>query len=492
MNARLEFVNKYRLLIISILIVSVFTHLWNVDGFPDIFFDEGIYMHRAMHVLNGLGPQEGSFYDHPFFGQTFLAVILGFIGYPSSLHSSGDTNSIAILYTIPRIIMGLLAVADTFLIYKIAGKRYGQKVALVSAVLFSVMPISWIFRRILLDSILLPFLLLSIWTALQSKNSKHITGLVLLSGICLGLAVFTKIPAFTTIPLVGGIIFFSNTKRFKLLALWIIPVILIPSLWPVQSIEAGHFNYWMHDVFYFQTHRVGGADLNVISKEFADMDPVLFGLGIAGIGFAVIRRDYLILGWFAPFVVFLYFIGYNQYFYWIPVIPVMCIAAGVLITKSFEKIPKRKISKDGMIVFVLGICAFGMIGLVQLISTDMTSAEYSATSFVVNQSIGNDTTILASPTYTWIFSNVFHKNNVPLDYSQILFEPINTTKVVLVADPHYMVDFNRGRQIVDMYNSTQLVATFDDDISKYFTDHYPYQSLRSTVEGIHIEIREKN
>ncbi len=492
LNARLESANKYHLLIISILIASAFTHLWNIAGFPDIFFDEGVYMRRAMHVLNGLGPQEGSFYDHPLFGQTFLAGILGSIGYPNSLHSSGDTNSIATLYTIPRIIMGLLAVADTFLIYKIAGKRYGQKVALVSAVLFSVMPISWIFRRILLDSILLPFLLLSIWAALHSKDSKHVTWLVLLSGICLGLAVFTKIPAFTTIPLVGGIVFFSNAKRFKLLALWIIPVILIPFLWPVQSMEAGHFNYWMHDVFYFQTHRVGGFDLNSISKAFADMDPVLFGLAAAGIGFAAIRRDYLILGWFAPFVIFLYLIGYNQYFYWIPVIPVMCIAAGVLIVKSFEKIPKRKISKDGMVVFVLGVCAFGMIGLVQLISTNMTSAEYSATSFVVNQSIGNDTTILASPTYTWIFSDVFHKNNVLIDYSQILSEPINTTKVVLVADPHYMVDFNRGRQLADMYNSTQLVATFDDGISRYFTDHYPYQSLRHTTEGTHIEIREKN
>jgi hypothetical protein len=122
----------------------------------------------------------------------------------------------------------------------------------------------------------------------------------------------------------------------------------------------------------------------------------------------------------------------------------------------------------------------------------MTNAEYSATSFVINHPIDNDTSILASPTYTWIFSNVFHKNNVPLDYSQILKTPVNTTKVILVADPHYMVDFNRGRQIVDMYNSTQLVATFNGDISKYDTSHYPYQSLDSTTEGQYIEIRTRN
>ena len=122
--------------ILSILIIlglSAFTHIWNVAGFPDIFFDEGVYMRRAMHVLNGLGPQEGSFYDHPFFGQIFLAGILAVIGYPQSLNPSGDLNSISLLYLVPRLIIGTLAVVDTFLIYKISYKRYGQNVALISA-----------------------------------------------------------------------------------------------------------------------------------------------------------------------------------------------------------------------------------------------------------------------------------------------------------------------------------------------------------------------
>ncbi len=492
MNVKLQLNNKYHIIIISILVVSAFSHLWNVANFPDVFFDEGVYMRRTIHVLNGLGPQEVPFYDHPFFGQIFLAGVLGSIGYPQSLNSSGDVNSISILYLVPRIIMGLLAVADTFLIYKIAGKRYGQKGALVSAALFAVMPISWIFRRILLDSILLPFLLLSIWAALCSKDSRHSSLLVLLSGISLGLAIFTKIPAFTMMPLVGSIVFFTNNRRFKMLVLWLIPVILIPLLWPLQSIEVGQFNDWVHGVFYFQTHRTGGADLDTISKSFVQIDPVLFWFAIAGIGFAAIRRDYLILGWFVPFVVFLYMIAYNQYFYWIPVIPVMCIASGVLIVKLFEKIPKRKMSQVSLTVFVLSVCIFGMANLVQVINTNMTSAEYAATSFVVNQPIDSDTSILASPTYTWIFSDVFHKKNVPLDYSQILTVPVNTTKVLLVADSHYLVDFNRGKQIGEMYNSTRLVATFDGDVSKYNTSHYPYQILDSTGEGNHIEVRMKN
>ncbi len=55
-------------------------------GFPDIFYDEGIYMRRTMHVLEGLGLQESYFYYHPFFGQLFLAATLGIIGYPESIN----------------------------------------------------------------------------------------------------------------------------------------------------------------------------------------------------------------------------------------------------------------------------------------------------------------------------------------------------------------------------------------------------------------------
>ena len=76
-------------------------------------------MHRTMHVLKGLGPEEGALYDHPFFGQIFLAGVLGAVGYPQSLHTSSDPSSISILYLVPRLVMGMLAILDTFLIYKI-------------------------------------------------------------------------------------------------------------------------------------------------------------------------------------------------------------------------------------------------------------------------------------------------------------------------------------------------------------------------------------
>ena len=235
------------LLVLTPLILSAFTHLWNPLGFPTIRTDEGIYMERALRVLQGGGPQVpiedfGRPYDHPYFSQIFLASILGSIGYPDSVKSSPDVYSPESLYLIPRILMGIIAVADTFIIYKLCERRYNERIAFAAALLFAVMPLSWLTRRLYIDPLQLPFVLLAILFAIYITNKDKINTpstipLALLSGIFLGLSVFTKIPAICMIPLVGylvlkGASINKNRNRFTILAIWLIPVILIPSIWP--------------------------------------------------------------------------------------------------------------------------------------------------------------------------------------------------------------------------------------------------------------------
>jgi 4-amino-4-deoxy-L-arabinose transferase-like glycosyltransferase len=472
-----------------ILALSGFTHIWNAVGFPDVFFDEGVYMQRAMHVLNGLGPQDQYFHDHPFFGQIFLAASLGLVGFPNSLHPSTDPNSISSLYLVPRIIMGMLAVLDTFLVYKIADTKYGKKIALISSLLFAVMPITWIMRRILLDSILLPFLLSSILLALRTKDSHNKSILVLFSGICLGIAIFTKIPVFVMIPLVASLVYFGTRKNPKTLTLWFLPVILIPLIWPLQAVGAHQFDLWIRDVIW-QTQRPSGG-LPYISLIFFKIDPVLFILGISGTIFAIIRRDYFILMWFIPYVIFLFMIGYNQYFYWIPVLPVFCISASMLIVHLLGIINKEKLHKVLSLSVVLGIAAFGLVSTVLVISVNLTNTEFEAVSFILQKINDTDTTVLASPTYSWILHYVFNKENIPNDYSFILFNPIKTEKVLLVADPHLLIDLERGKQLQQIYNDSKTVAIFHEDLSKYDMSLYPYSSIKMNLDGEHVEIKMK-
>jgi len=468
-----------------ILALSGFTHLWNAVGFPDIFYDEGVYMERAMHVQNGLGLQDRFFHDHPFFGQIFLAASLSLVGFPNSMHAGTDPASISSLYLVPRIIMGLLTVVDTLLVYLIADTKYGKKIALASALLFAVMPFTWVMRRILLDSILLPFLLSSILLALKTKDAKNKHVMVLLSGLCLGIAIFTKIPAFTMIPLIAGLVYFNTGKNAKMLALLMLPVILIPLMWPLQAVEAHQFGQWIKDVV-GQTQRPSFG-LPYISLVFFKLDPLLFVLGISGTIFAILRKDYFILFWFVPFVIFLLLIGYNQYFYWIPVLPVFCISASLFVANLLERIGKNKILP---IATILGIAIFGLASTILVISVNVTDTQFQTESFVLQNVHDNDTTVLASPAYSWILHYVFHRENIPNDYSFILFNPIHTGKILLVADPHFLIDLDRGKPLQKLYNDSKTMATFDEDL-KYDLTSYPYSNIKMNLDGTHIEVKIK-
>jgi hypothetical protein len=471
-----------------VLALSGVTHLWNAVGFPDIFYDEGIYMERAMHVQNGLGLQDGYFHDHPFFGQIFLASSLSLMGFPNSLHVTTNPESLSLLYLVPRIFMGLLTVVDTLLVYLIADTKYGKKIALASSLLFAVMPFTWIMRRILLDSILLPFLLSSILFALKTRNAKNKHVMVFLSGLCLGIAIFTKIPVFTMIPLIAGLVYFSTGKNPKMLALLLLPVFLIPLTWPLQAIEAHQFDQWIKDVI-GQTQRPSFG-LPYISLVFLKLDPLLFVLGMSGTVLAIVKKDYFVLFWFVPFVLFLLLIGYNQYFYWIPLLPVFCISASLLVVNVLERIRKKNL-KVLPSVAIIGIAAFGLASTMLIINVNVTCAQFQTESFLLQNVRDNDTTILASPAYAWILHYVFHQENVPNDYSFVLFNQIHTGKILLVADPHFFIDINRGKPLQNLYNDSRVVSTFNEDLSNYDMSSYPYSNIKMNLDGTHIEVKMK-
>jgi Dolichyl-phosphate-mannose-protein mannosyltransferase len=510
------------------LILSSYTHLWNPIGFPAIHPDEGVYMRRAMLVMKNLGPYDpaahfdhppatsSSSYDHPFFGQIFLAGALALIGYPHSLNPSPDLHSIEMLYIVPRILMGLLAVLDTFLVYKIAEYRHGRNVALFSSVIFAVMPLSWLLRWILLDSILLPFLLASILLAIYIKRRKNLHDvhtndnnsssssikipIILLSGILLGLAIYTKIPAFTMIPLVGFLVYTNSNKSLKALGLWFLPVILIPAMWPVYSISAGQFDEWINGVLWQGTQRndtdTGITDIKI--NEIFRADPVLLVLGSAGIVICALRKDITYLIWVIPYVLFFVLIGWVILFHWIPILPAFCIGIALAIEKAAHRISKtRVVSNVIQSASILAIVIFGLVSTTMLITSNFSSSEFEAAAFVSgylqNQSYDNDTQkshdngtfLITSPIYSWIFKYVFDRDLVS---SHIRDPALNQTeKRILMADGVYQSfiskedqeDKQQFKQIKNLYEYSPTLARFDTDNNYYkiVKNFYPFTSI---------------
>ncbi|TAK17390.1 MAG: glycosyltransferase [Nitrosarchaeum sp.] len=473
--------NKLFFLLIPLLL-SGFIHLWNPVGYPDVFFDEGIYMRRAVNLLDTGNPQEGNVYDHPYFGQIAIASILAITNY-SDMKPSTDPDSLQSLYMIPRIFIGLLAVLDTFLIYKIVQIRYGVNPAFLSASLFAVLPFTWIFKRILLDSILVPLVLGAILLAIYSTKTKQKTLLIICSGCLLGLAVFTKIPAFTMIFVVAWIVY-TDRKKFSDVLLLLIPFLLIPLIWPANAIMLDQFDLWQKGVLW-QTQRTNSI-LDIFGF-FAVIDPIMFALGLSGIFLAALRRDKFLLLWFIPFVLFLSGVGYKQYFHWMIIIPVLCIASGILIEsiRKFDVI-KKNFVYVGIVSMVL---VFGFISTTLLIVNDISNNQFQALSYVL-ENYDDSITILTSPVYSWILYDIFERENTPKDYSTILFYPPTTEKTVIMVDDHYRIDLTRGIQLQNALDRSTIIQTFEGTITGFNDKIYPYTNMQANKEATNIEIRE--
>jgi hypothetical protein len=547
--------------------LSAFTHLWNADGFPDQAPDDGTYIRRALHMAGGFGLQESTFYDHPYFGQIFLGSLFTIIGYPDLAVPSMPATlqdlerSVDTLYTVPRILMGILAVVDTFLTYKIAEVRYGRNVGFIAAVLFAVTPVGWLFRRMYLDPIQLPFLLTSILFALYSgtkakteaktkQNSKlkemvtvrsskgtsekateeqrqgdgHDKNyndyknmsssnqdiiLLLSSGIFMGLAIFAKIPAIALIPLIGFIIFTNNKKSFKALGIWIIPVILIPLIWPAYALSTGELDKWL-DVVVWQATEGGVAEssLNKSLRELSSIDPVLILLGSVSFVYAALRKDPLILLWIIPFIIFFYFVGRMTYSYWVPLLPAFCIGSSVLIIELSDKIRSRISKFMGQILpfaIIVLIAIFGLIINVMLISANLSSSQIQAAAFVQyqlnnekadNNNIGTqfsrNITVISGPNYSWIFKYVFKEDNVLVNFRDS--RPIDAEKFIMMTDLGYKNflrrdNTDRSERLEMLYDNTVSIAKFKGDASKYDYDKYPYFSIKQGRSGSEIDIR---
>jgi hypothetical protein len=481
------------------IVLSTYTHLWNPTGFPSLHVDEGHYLRKAISTESGQGLQPQERYRAPYFGQIFLAGIFSIIGYPNI--EMGDKNPVEQLYLVPRLIMGVLAVIDTFLLYRITEYRYGKNVALIASILFAVMPFTWMTRRIFLESIQLPFILTSILLILslgrgQQQNTKFT---LIISGIFLGLAIFTKIPAFTIIPL-GIIMTYLLTRKKKYVLLWLVPVILVPLMWPLHATLNGDFDSWITGVRY-QVSRDRPL-INTINTFF-QIDPVLFVLGIGGLIYSAIRKDYFVLLWSIPVFLFLQVIGYVSSFHILLLLPPLCIAAGNMIEKIGKNISNITLRNSLPYLRIAVIGIFGICSITMLITLNTNSTYYQALAFVISNlpdsninlnsnssKPGDKVTLIGNPQYFWIPEFVFNKTFDAKNYYSKT--PFKTDKYLMIIDTGFLKILNRDNssRLNLAYNATHNLARFeqnftgDADVNKY-----PYTNLKLSPETRFIELR---
>jgi hypothetical protein len=380
--------------------------------------------------------------------------------------------------------MGVFAVIDTFLLYKIAERRYNRTIAFITSILFAVMPITWLTRWILLDSIQLPFIISSILFAVLSgsrmtANTRRRVLLALLSGIFLGLSIFTKIPAFTMIPLTGYLIYRYNNNSLKILILWLVPIILIPALWPLHAIAMDEFSEWGISI-YNQTHRESHS-LFVALKDFFFIDPILLIIAVPGLIYAAIKRDMFILLSQIPFLIFMYFIGYVVVFHLLLFALFSCISSAKLLIDTIAFARKKRVVLLSSIAGILVIGVVGFSSTTERIISEKNSQLFEAARFTDqylkiesmndkgnDENKGESITRVSSPFFFWIDKYKFHAENSY--YWNV--DRFQTEKIIFIIDEGEFgfgsvlnQDSDDGRKFKNLFSvfDTNSLVSFRND-----------------------------
>ena len=339
------------------------------------------------------------------------------------------------------------------------------------------------------------------------KSMSHQNIILLLSsGIFLGLTIFTKIPAITLIPLVGFIIFTNNRKSFKALGVWVIPVILIPLIWPIHALYVGDLDQWQEGITRQATERPEASLYNSL-RELIRIDPVLMILGSISFIYAAVRKDPIILLWIIPFMIFFYFVGHVTYNYWVTLLPAFCIGGSLFIIELSDKFMRRVSKSVGRVLpfaVISSIVLFALIVNVMLISADLTSAQIQAAALVQYQldneiaikdgsvQESSNITVISGPNYSWIFRYVFKEANILENFRDRT--PIDTEKYIMMTDPPYKTFLrrdtsDRSERLEALYDDTLSIAKFKGNASNYDFDRYPYFSISQGRAGSEVDVR---
>jgi 4-amino-4-deoxy-L-arabinose transferase-like glycosyltransferase len=170
------------LVVAIVLAITLSIQALNIFNTPAYTSDEGNVMANAWAILQGKITPYTYTYDHPPIGWIQLAGWARLTGGISSFGTAINSG---------RVFMLILAVASSLFLYLITSRMSGSRsAALLAMVLYSLSPLSLIYRHeVLLDNIGMFWLLLSL-TLITAGKSK--LGTFALAGVALGGAILTE------------------------------------------------------------------------------------------------------------------------------------------------------------------------------------------------------------------------------------------------------------------------------------------------------------
>ena len=264
-----------------------------------------------------------------------------------------------------RLVAVTFSLLSFFVVYKIAKEMYGEKTALLSGVLFAVMPgIVWLASMALIETMLIfVFCVSMLFFFRWLTNSRERDLILSIAALVIGVLVKYQILVVAPIIMVVSVFAFGKGGFLKIHAerfvyskrLWIgVLLAVLVAVLLFELYASGLLNVWLYVL------QVGNTGQTWYSNRFStpifyllemvwpysDKHPIsllLYGLGLAGLALFAYRRkpqDKFLLVWFIIIYVVFTIIPNRQWRYVTPLFPVLAISASALVASIIGKVQK--------------------------------------------------------------------------------------------------------------------------------------------------------
>jgi 4-amino-4-deoxy-L-arabinose transferase-like glycosyltransferase len=295
-----------------------------------------------------------------------------------------------------RMVAVTFAALGIWLLFEFTKRAYGQRNALLAAVLLGTMPgFFWLSRVTMLETLLVFFFTLVMFAFYMWLSKPESNRALVLSGLVLAIGVLAKYQIIVAaLAMLLSILFISkkhlkgNLVKFIVIGL-IVFVVVMPWFYTIY-----HYNGMtkFETIQYVMTE--GGQDRPAYSNRFQPIPvyylvemtwpfnditvhPIalpIFILGLAGLGLFAYRRkrqDIFFLTWFIVIYAFFTLISNRQWRYVTPLFPILAISAASFIMFLYGKIERwqppqvrikpstlRKVASIAFVAIIIGAMAY--------------------------------------------------------------------------------------------------------------------------------------
>lgn len=398
-------ITRSQKLFLSVFSAIIFSSFFGLASFPEYFWDEGVYVDRAINFAKTLQMyQDPNYIDHPPLGWIIPSLFFSAIGFPDSiihLQTQDMSSQLLLLFLIPRLIAASYVIPIAILVYKLSDRLYNnKKFAIISLATFGLIPAVWPFRNFLLDPLMILFTLSSL-LFIMPKNDNHLSkSRVFISGSLFGCALLVKFSAIFFLP---AIIIYILRNKARYGIIWSIPLTVTLLAW-ITTMSAQHDLSHLVSTQIWQVSRTSSLPYGIALQILAIIIPIGLVFGVTGIIQFTKKKQFFAPLLSVPYLGFLFRGGFVGFVHTIPILPILSIFSG----KPFYDFANRVSqinqiqNSDRTFDLLLIVLVLSSIAItIWITSFDAGQVQRDATTYLVNN-LPKNSTLVTNPGYGWV------------------------------------------------------------------------------------------